>query len=49
MIIEENVFNEIEINKSKFLTYIYKVKEVNEVFAYLENSEQKEVKKALNA
>ena len=36
MIIEENVFNEIEINKSKFLTYIYKVKEVNEVFDHLE-------------
>lgn len=36
MIIEDNVINEIEINKSKFITYIYKVKTLKEINEYLE-------------
>ena len=36
MIIEDNVFNELEINKSKFLTYIFKVKNPKEIANYLD-------------
>ena len=36
MIIENNVFNELQINKSKFLTYIYKIKDQDEFFYYLQ-------------
>ncbi len=35
MIIENNVCNEIEINKSKFITYLYKIKDKDEVLKYL--------------
>lgn len=35
MIIENNVINEIIINKSKFITYLYKVNSKEEVFNYL--------------
>ncbi len=37
MIIEENVSNKLEINKSQFITYLYKVKDKNEVIDYLNN------------
>ena len=36
MIIEKDVSNEIIINKSKFITYLYKVKEKEEINKYLE-------------
>ncbi len=41
MIIEENVINEIVINKSRFITYLYKVKNKDEVLNYLNLLKQK--------
>ncbi len=41
MIIENNVFNQIEINKSKFITYLYKVKNIDEVSNYLNELKKK--------
>ncbi len=41
MIIENNVFNQIEINKSKFITYLYKVKTIDEVLKYLNELKKK--------
>lgn len=37
MIIDKNVINEIIINKSKFITYLYKVKTEDEINNYLNN------------
>ena len=37
MVIESNVINEIEINKSRFITYLYKVKSKDEVLEHLNN------------
>lgn len=45
MIIENNVVNEIIINKSKFITYLYKVKSESEISDLL-NHLQKEYKDA---
>ncbi len=41
MIIEDNTTNTIEINKSKFITYLYKVKSIKEVNDYLNNLKEK--------
>lgn len=45
MIISNNVKNEIVINKSRFITYLYKVKDENEIINYL-NELKKEYKDA---
>lgn len=45
MIIENNVKNEIVINKSRFITYLYKVKTKEEIINYL-NELKKEYKDA---
>ena len=45
MIIENNTYNELIINKSKFITYIYKVKTSYEINNYL-NTLKKEYKDA---
>ena len=45
MIIENNVKNEIIINKSRFITYLYKVKNKDEIANYL-NELKKEYKDA---
>ena len=45
MIIDKNVINEIIINKSRFITYLYKVKSENEIINYL-NELKKEYKDA---
>lgn len=45
MIIEKNVINEIIINKSRFITYLYKVKSESEIINYL-NKLKKEYKDA---
>ena len=37
MIIENDVINELIINKSRFVTYIYKVKDLSSFLNYLEN------------
>lgn len=37
MIIKENVTNEIVINKSRFITYLYKVKNKDEIVEYLKH------------
>ena len=37
MIIENNAYNELIINKSKFITYIHKVKTIEEINNYLNN------------
>ena len=41
MIIENNVINELIINKSKFITYLYKVKSIDEFNIYLNNLKEK--------
>lgn len=41
MIIENDIINEIIINKSKFITYLYKVKSIDEVNKYLNKLKEK--------
>ena len=41
MIIENNTYNEIEINKSKFITYLYIVKNKTEFLNYFSNLKNK--------
>ncbi len=41
MIIENNTYNEIEINKSKFITYLYQVKNKSEFLNYFSDLKNK--------
>lgn len=41
MYIKENVINEIIINKSKFITYLYKIKDSDEVSFYIKEMDKK--------